>query len=376
MACIVKRRNRWVIDFYDNKGKRRWKTLPQCSTKTDAKRILREIEDKIDKGVYIPQKNLPLFPAVADMWLKAKRPNIRHSTYKQYKGHLNNHLKPFFESRRINRINYDEVEKFISHCFSREMKIQTMKKILVNLGAIMTYAVRKRYVDYNPVRDVAKPKGQSEHKADNGLNILAPNDILALTDAASDTKHKTLFMAAVTTGLRQGELLGLKWTDIDWFNSQIHVNRTYNHFRFYEPKTKTSKRRVDVPPQMIKQFQEWKLACPTNDLDLVFPNENGTPMSSLNMYTRKFIPALKKAGVKSIRFHDLRHTYASLLIDQNENIKYIQNQLGHASIKLTLDTYGHLIKDVNKEAANRLGEAIFGKDGSKMVADKQKEVTI
>ncbi len=93
---------------------------------------------------------------------------------------------------------------------------------------------------------------------------------------------------------------------------------------------------MDVPPQMMRQFKEWKLACPTNDLDLVLPNENGTPMSSLNMYNRKFLPALKKAGVKIIRFHDLRHTYASLLIDPDENIKYIQNQLGHASIKLTL----------------------------------------
>ncbi|MFH1616147.1 MAG: hypothetical protein ABIG61_13805, partial [Planctomycetota bacterium] len=71
-----------------------------------------------------------------------------------------------------------------------------------------------------------------------------------------------------TTGLRQGELLGLKWIDIDWFNNQIHVNRTYNHFRFYEPKTKTSKRKVDVPPQTIKQLKEWKIACPANDHNL------------------------------------------------------------------------------------------------------------
>jgi len=376
MACIAKRRNRWVIDFYDNKGKRRWQTLPEGSTKTDARRVLREIEDKIDKGIFIPQKNLPVFSAVADMWLIAKRPNIRHSTYKQYKGHINNHLKPYFEGRRINRINYDEVEKFISHCFDCEITIPTMKKILVNLGAIMTYAVRKRYIDYNPVREVEKPKGQSEHEEGNGLSILTPNEILALSDAAPDIKHKTLFMAAVTTGLRQGELLGMKWIDIDWFNNQFHVNRTYNHFRFYEPKTKTSKRRVDVPPQMMKQLKKWKLACPVNGLDLVFPNENGKPMSSLNMYNRKFLPAMEKAGSKRIRFHDLRHTYASLLIDQGENVKYIQKQLGHASIKLTLDTYGHLMKDVNKEAASRLGKAIFETNGSKMVADKQKGVTV
>jgi integrase len=375
MACIAKRRNRYVIDFYDNQGKRRWKTLPEGTTKSDAKKVLRDIEDKIDKGIYIPQKNLPFFSEVADMWLKTKMPNIRHSTYKQYNGHIENHLKPFYEGCRISRINYDKVEKFISHCIENNVTISTMKKILINLGAIMTYSVRKRYVDYNPVRDIEKPKGQSEHDEDKKLNVLTPARILSLLDTTPDLKHKTLFMAAVTTGLRQGELLGLKWTDINWFNNQINVNRTYNHFRFYEPKTKTSKRKVDVPPQMTIQFKEWKIACPANDLDLIFPNENGKPMSALNMYNRKFLPTLKKAKINKIRFHDLRHTYASLLMDQGENIKYIQNQLGHASIKVTMDTYGHLMKDVNREAANRLGNAIFEQDGSKMVAETKKGVT-
>jgi len=126
---------------------------------------------------------------------------------------------------------------------------------------------------------------------------------------------------------------------------------------------------------MIKQFKEWKLACPENHLDLVFPNESGKPISALNMYNRKYLPALIKAKFDKVRFHDLRHTWASLLIDQGENIKYIQNQMGHASIKVTMDTYGHLMKDVNKEAASRLGNAIFEQDGSKMVAETKKEVT-
>ena len=373
MACITKRNDRYVLDFYDNQGKRKRQTLKEGTTKKDAKKILRDIEDKIDKGVYIPLKKMPRFSKVADMWLKTKKPNIRHSTYKQYKGHLKNHLKPYFENYKISRVNYDKVGKFISHCLDNGMTIPTLKKVLINLGAIMTYAVRKRYIDYNPVRDAEKPKGQSEHNEDKELNILTPAEILTLLDATPDMKQKTLYMAAVTTGLRQGELLGLKWTDIDLFNSQIHVKRTYNHFRFYKPKTKRSKRKVDVPPQMMKQFREWKLACPANDL--VFPNEIGGPMSSLNMYNRKFLPAIKKAGLK-IRFHDLRHTWISLLIDQGENIKYIQNQAGHASIKTTIDTYGHLMKDINKEAANRLGEAIFEKSGHNSVTTTKKEVTV
>jgi integrase len=106
--------------------------------------------------------------------------------------------------------------------------------------------------------------------------------------------------------------------------------------------------------------------------DLIFPNEKGKPLSPINVVRRKFEPTLKKAGISRIRFHDLRHTFASILIDLGENPKYIQNQMGHSSIKITLDTYGHLLKTVNNEAASRLGEAIFGKDGSKMVAEKKK----
>ena len=120
----------------------------------------------------------------------------------------------------------------------------------------------------------------------------------------------------------------------------------------------------------MRQFKKWKLACPASDLDLVFPNEIGKPMAAFNMFNRKFLPALKKAEIKLIRFHDLRHTYASIQIDLGANPKYIQRQMGHASITITMDTYGHLLKDVNKEAANRLGNAIFEEDGSKMVANK------
>ena len=128
MACIKKRHYdsgewRYALDYYDHQGKRRLKTLPKDTSKADAKKALRDIEDKIDKGIYIPQKNLPLFSVVAEMWLESKKPNIRHSTYKQYKGHLENHLNPFYEGKRINRINYDEIEFFISHCLDSNITI-------------------------------------------------------------------------------------------------------------------------------------------------------------------------------------------------------------------------------------------------------------
>jgi integrase len=249
-----------------------------------------------------------------------------------------------------------------------------MRKILVNLGAIMTYACRKRYIDYNPIRDVEKPKGKSEHKKDEEMRALTPAQVKLLVEHTSELKFKTLFMMAALTGMRQGELFGLQWSDIDWTAKQVHVNRTFNHGRFYEPKTRSSKRKIDLAPQMVTKLKEWKLACPSSEVGLVFSNGAGKALSPINTVKREFEPALRRAGLPRVRFHDLRHSYASIQIELGENPKYIQHQMGHSSIKVTLDTYGHLLNSVNREAANRLGDAIFGEDGSKMVAANEKGV--
>ena len=131
-----------------------------------------------------------------------------------------------------------------------------------------------------------------------------------------DQKYKTLFILAIMSGARQGELLGLKWSDIDWERSQLHIQRTFNNQAWYSPKTKASNRRIDIGASVMAQLKRWKMACPPNELMMVFPNAAGNPMSHNNMVRRHFKPALERAGIKEIRFHDLRHTYASMLIEQ------------------------------------------------------------
>jgi integrase len=170
------------------------------------------------------------------------------------------------------------------------------------------------------------------------------------------------------SGARQGKLFGLKWTDVDWFNRQIHIQRTFNSDEWYKPKRKTSNRKIDLGPTTMASLRKWRLKCPNSTLDLVFPNDAGKPLDHGNLMNRHYYPALKKAELARIRFHDLRHTYASLLIKQGENIKYIQTQLGHASPTVTLDVYAQLMKPVNRETACRLEKTVFGESGSKMVA--------
>jgi len=158
---------------------------------------------------------------------------------------------------------------------------------------------------------------------------------------------------------RQGELLGLQWQDIDWENNQIHIQRTFNNGNWYDVKTQTSNRKIDIGPSMMADLKRWQGECKPNKQNLIFPNSAGQTMNHTNMRARHFYPALEAAGIKKIRFHDLRHTYASLLIDQGENIKYIKTQLGHSSPTVTLNVYAHLMKQVNQESACRLENTIF-----------------
>jgi len=376
MACVRYRRGRWVIDFYDQDGIRRWHTMSKGSTRQDANIKKGELEKKVQQGAYLPPKSMPFFSQVADNWLASKEPNIRHTTYEQYEGHLKNYLKPFFEKSKINQIGFDAIEQFKADHLKKGITPPTLGKYLRTLGAVLKYAVRMRYIDFNPAAEVEKPKRNSS-EGQKEVEVLSPEQIQTLLDNARDLKDKVIYMTAALTGMRQGEILGLKWGDIDWSNSQINVKRTYNHGRFYEPKSKASKRKIDLAPQLVKALKGWRLTSSfkTKD-DLVFPNPEGKPQNHSRMLRKSFHPTLVRAELPRIRFHDLRHTYASMLIKQGENIKYIQAQLGHSSIHMTIDVYGHLMDTVNQEAASRLGEFVFGSsksDGSNLVATPPKK---
>ena len=166
-----------------------------------------------------------------------------------------------------------------------------------------------------------------------------------------------LLFTALFTGMRQGELLGLTWSSINWIKGKIKVDKNYTHDRVGTPKTNKI-RYVDMSNELAKVLKEWRLACPHSDLDLVFPNSEGLHFDANNMLKRRFKPALKRAGIDEIRFHDLRHTYASLLLANGAQMKYVQSQLGHASITMTMDLYTHLLPEVNDKCVNLLNNIV------------------
>ena len=175
-----------------------------------------------------------------------------------------------------------------------------------------------------------------------------------------NSNYYTLFLTAVMTGMRRGELLALQWGDIDWNSNQISIRRSIYRGEFFSPKSKNSIRRIVVTPILRQALEQHRLLGKKSELGLIFSNKNGLPLNPENLIKREFHSALDRAGLRRIRFHDLRHSYASLLISQGENIKFIQSQLGHSSAKTTLDRYGHLMPNLENDAARRLDETVFG----------------
>jgi integrase len=235
--------------------------------------------------------------------------------------------------------------------------IPTINKTITTLGSVLKYAVRSKLIDANPVRDVERPKvtalAQAEGTSEEeDVQVISKDYVNAFWAATTPGLYRMLFSAALTTEMRSGELFALQWGDIDWQANQILVRRVLTRhsggWRFYEPKTKNSKRRVDVDPSFLLELKKWKLQQAKSDLnDLIFTNADGQPLHRSTVRKQGLLPALRRAGLPLIRFHHLRHTYASLLIDQGENPKYIQAQMGHSSINVTMDIYGHLMEKVN-----------------------------
>ena len=182
---------------------------------------------------------------------------------------------------------------------------------------------------------------------------------------------ETLYVLAVTTGLRQGELLGLKWDDVDLESELIRVRRTLVRHKgrllLGEPKTKRSRRTVRLTETATKALEEHlarqiaeieRLGDLYEDQGLVFATQRGTLVNPSNLRKRFFVPLLNKAGLPSIRFHDLRHTCATLLLSRNVNPKVVSEILGHATVAITLDTYSHVLPNMQDGAARALQDAL------------------
>jgi len=355
-GSIQKKGNFYYIVFrhYDSStGNRNQKWRRAGKSKRAAEMKLCELMGEVHDGTYKEIKKIA-FAAFSDLWLTSyAETKTKPSTLRSYKDIITNHLMPVMGDYLLTEINTGMLQQYVAMRL-KKVKPKTVINELVPLKLMFKHAVRWGYLKNNPAEYVERPRVEKEE-----MEILSPMGIRLLLENVTP-KYLPFFLTAILTGMRRGELLALKWYDIDWIHNQIYVRRSLWRGQFVTPKSKSSVRRIDMSPFLSIELKKYFLASPfKNSTDLVFCNDEGNPVNADSIVRRQFLPALRRAEIRRVRFHDLRHTNVALRIEQGQNIKYIQNQLGHASIQTTLDRYGHLINDVNTEQAKKL-DSILG----------------
>lgn len=332
-----------------------------------AERRLAQVMAEIHTGTFHQPKPI-LFCEFAQKWLREYAQGaVKPSTWETYRILIDHRLNPAFGNLPLSHLTPEEIQGFLASLL-RDHKLapKTANNTLILLKTILKYAKRWSYLRENPAQDIQRYRIEPKE-----MDFLNPEEIRLFLQN-SDEPYRTLFLAALLTGMRRGELLALQWGDIDWNQNRIYVKRSI-YWRskkdkdpnevswvFVTPKSRLSRRTIVMSPRLKEGLELHRMTCPVSPHDLVFCTRSGGPLEPDNVVHQEFLPSLARAGLRRIRFHDLRHTFTALLIAQGENVKFIQNQLGHASATTTLDRYGHLMPDAHREVGSKLDHQVFG----------------
>jgi integrase len=351
-------REAWIVDYVDQRGERHIETYTKKKA-ADARHAAVTVDVK--SGVHVaPSKSITLKEA-GDTWLEAAEHELERTTVDTYRQHLKFHLIPFIGAQKLTDITTDAVLGLETRLRKEGRSKVMVRKVLVSLGAILADAQMRKQVGHNAVRDLRRARGRGKAhavkrekaKLEVGKDIPLPAEVAAILAHAG--RWRPLLLTAAFTGLRASELRGLRWGDVDLKKAnEIHVRQRADRYNVIgPPKTAASQRVVPFGKVVANTLKEWKLKCPPGDL--VFPNGKGGIEYHTHIVNRGFIPAQIRAGVvtkdgtaKYTGLHALRHFYASLCINPREVggfgmlPKAVQERMGHSSITVTMDTYGHL----------------------------------
>ena len=348
-------RNRYIVVFKDPRtGKRRQKSAGYL--KKNAVALQRRIDFEIANGTFEKYDNIR-FSEFAQKWLdEYVALRLKPTTEADYRHIVKHHLDPYFGKFLLKNITIRIVQEYINKKVEEPISARTVNKTVTALHTMFSYAIRHEYMAENPVRYAVRPRQVKQE-----FGYFNQNQINEFLKAASPNYY-AFFATAVLTGARQGEPIALPWKNVDLGRGVILIDRSYNDLNgVSDPKTRNGRRSILISDKLRKILTEHRetSSCVPSPDDLVFCNGNGNHINHQNMMAREFHPTLKRAKLPHMRFHDLRHTYAAILITMGENIKFIQKQLGHASLTVTMDTYGHLLPEASNDFGKRLDAFIF-----------------
>lgn len=340
----IKRNGRWGARVYDPvTGRQVW--LGTYDRKHDAEKREREAKRDLDLGQFAAPKRIGFSEFVAK-WFETL--NVRDATLHDYRNTCR-HLVAEFGNRHMNTITAEEIDAFLAK-FAKTHSAATVRKTATRLRQLFKRAVSWGYVASSPAVELANvPKAPKQRP----LRLLNPDQASALLDAAPEY-WRPLFLTAMMTGLRRGEIFGLRWSDILWTDQKLRVRQQLQGTRLMPPKSDSALRSIDLGPSLLATLATHRQICPPSDHDLVFPTPSGLPVHTSDFNRDVFRPTAQRALMPDLTLHDLRHTFASALIHQGASIKYVQTVMGHASAQTTLDVYGHLFELGGQDTARRL----------------------
>jgi integrase len=326
---------------------------------------IKEMLTKIGNGLTFQgtQVNLSEF---IETWLDGKELSRRPHTVSAYRALVRQHILPHLGGMHLQDIQPAHLKQL--YLFKKEegRGARTVQVIHMVMHAVLKQAVKEGILGRNPADAVDRPKVEVTER-----KILTEEQAQHLIIATTGTRYGTLIYLALMTGMREGELLGLKWSDVDWTKGQLHVQRQLQVMKvdgsvMVPPKTKAGRRHIKLGQGTLErlalhrkqqELQKEERGARWEENDLIFPNTLGKPMSSRNMYD-DYKCLLSENGLPDINFHALRHTSLSFLLDMGTPVNTVQQRAGHSKASVTTDTYGHSLGHSEIEAAERIEELL------------------
>ncbi len=393
-GSIAKRKDgRWqalVTTGYDPKTGQQKRKAIYGKTRDEVQKKLNQLLYEMQTGTFVEPNRVTLGEWL-DKWLETyQKPKVALSTYAMQETLTRVHIKPVLGRTLLSKLKPIDIQNFYTQRLNSGavngggLSSQSVRHMHNILHAALKQATRENLVIRNVAGAVSAPRVIKLKE----MEPLSREDVRRFLITARNDRLYAAFLLDLATGLRRGELLGLKWEDIDLNNSTIQVRRSLqrvrkdgvNRLEFTSLKTAKSKRFIPFPQEALKELKSHKtrqarekllLGQSYQENSLVFATADGKPLDPNNFF-RRWASLLKKAGLKHTRFHNVRHTFASMLLEAGEHPKVVQELLGHSKVSMTLDTYSHVIPGLKERAATRLNDMFvetleYEQDQSKLV---------
>jgi integrase len=369
-AIFQRADGQWVATVslgYKHDGKRRRRTV-YGATKEEVAKKLRKLQTKADAGRLRDADRLTLSEYLTAWLENTVKGKVREATYLRYKVVVERQIIPHLGAVRIDKISAALVEALYSDLQSAGASPRARQMAGIVLGTALRHAVHPlKLIDHNPCANVPKPRVPREE-----MKVWSGEQVRQFLQAAAGNRLAGLYVLAIDTGARQGELFGLRWDDVDFKAGAMKIQRSLcelrGKFTVKEPKTKAGRRTVQLAPFTLDALNQHRQRMLAEGRDvkngLMFCDEAGSFLRKSNVTRRSFRSITKQAGLPRIRFHDLRHCAASLLLASGVNPLVIKERLGHERVETTLSVYSHLMPTAQKEAAAKMNDVFTPKAAS------------